>query len=110
MVKRNVDQVASPFYGCKTMFKKPLAHRSNATPLRSSARRQLLSAIFAQYPILLEGVSEENGLSEKDLGKLILPEGIRTGTFETSGGVEGVCYSHLLFHHLTDNVDVLVDY
>lgn len=81
------------------MFKKPLAHQSNATPLRSSARRQLLTSIFAQYPDLLPGADEGEGegegpsgaaVSEKDLGRLILPEGIRSAAIETSGGVEGV--------------------
>jgi len=72
------------------MFKKPLAHESNATPLRSSARRQLLAAILVQYPSLSQGIKDENGVSEKDLGRLILPEGIRSSSFETSGGVEGV--------------------
>ncbi|WVR06767.1 hypothetical protein IAU60_003802 [Kwoniella sp. DSM 27419] len=88
------------------MFKKPLAHQSNATPLRSSARRQLLSAIFAQYPGLLghpaaaepgrddipsgeQAGSGSGGISEKDLGKVILPEGVRIASFETSVGVEG---------------------
>ncbi|WVF71168.1 hypothetical protein IAT40_005966 [Kwoniella sp. CBS 6097] len=88
------------------MFKKPLAHQSNATPLRSSARRQLLSSIFAQYPSLLgrsqrqhsQGPSEQvssqeeaeiTGVNEKDLGKIILPEGVRSANFETSAEVEG---------------------
>lgn len=69
------------------MFKKPLAQQSNATPIRSSARRQLISAIFAQYPDLLTGKDE---VEEKSLAKVIVPEGIRLGSFETSGGVEGV--------------------
>ena len=67
------------------MFKKPLAHQSNATPLRSSARRQLLGSLTTQYPDLIP-----SGENEKEVGKLVLPEGIRTGTFETSAGVEGV--------------------
>ncbi|OCF31922.1 translation initiation factor 2D [Kwoniella heveanensis BCC8398] len=103
------------------MFKKPLAHQSNATPLRSSARRQLLSSIFAQYPCLLgpgparshqkqqqqqqqratgsnETQTEENnggengdngGLNEKELGKVILPEGVRSASFETSAEIVG---------------------
>ncbi|RSH89032.1 hypothetical protein EHS25_002694 [Saitozyma podzolica] len=81
------------------MFKKPLAHQSNATPLRSSARRQLLTSIFAQYPDLLvradegEGPSGVAAVSEKDLGRLILPEGIRSAAIETSWGVEGMLYS-----------------
>lgn len=72
------------------MFKKPLAHQSNATPIRSSARRQLLSAILEQYPSLLpqDGMDDN---SKKELNKLILPEGVRTATFETSTGLEGVC-------------------
>ncbi|WVW84182.1 hypothetical protein I302_106212 [Kwoniella bestiolae CBS 10118] len=75
------------------MFKKPLAHQSNATPLRSSARRQLLNAIYEQYPSLLgpnrgqDG--DEEGISEKELGKMILPEGVRIANFETSVGTEG---------------------
>nr|XP_018262747.1 translation initiation factor 2D [Kwoniella dejecticola CBS 10117]OBR84905.1 translation initiation factor 2D [Kwoniella dejecticola CBS 10117] len=107
------------------MFKKPLSHQSNATPLRSSARRQLLNAIFEQYPSLLgkkqnetpvnpttthqpSGAGSENiettdekvtstsapgqeseGLSEKELGKLILPDGVRISNFETSAEVQG---------------------
>jgi hypothetical protein len=78
-----------------TMFKKPLAHQSNATPLKSSARRKLLAEIFSAYPALLNGLNEEKGVSEKDLGRLILPEGIRCGSFETSGGTEGVCFCFL---------------
>jgi translation initiation factor 2D len=66
------------------MFKKPLAHQSNATPLRSSARRQLLASISSQYPSLIPA---EDG---KEVGRMILPEGVRSSTFETSGGVEGV--------------------
>jgi hypothetical protein len=75
------------------MFKKPLAHQSNATPLRSSARRQLLSSIFRQFPDLLPATEDDEPdvVSEKELGKLILPEGIRSAAIETSGGVEGVC-------------------
>ena len=79
------------------MFKKPLAHQSNATPLRSSARRQLIASIFAQYPTFLPPKTdgdrdEEDQLSEKELGKVIVPEGVRSATFETSGGVEGVSH------------------
>jgi translation initiation factor 2D len=66
------------------MFKKPLAHQSNATPLRSSARRQLLASISSQYPSLIPAEDA------KDVGRMILPEGVRSSTFETSGGVEGV--------------------
>ena len=73
------------------MFKKPLAHQSNATPLRSSARRQLLASITAQYPLLVPADNEnEGGPSGKEVGKLVLPEGVRTTTFETSAWVEGV--------------------
>lgn len=74
------------------MFKKAVAHQSNATPIRSSARRQLVSLIFAQYPALKAGATSEGeeGITEKELGKLILPESVRSATFETSGGVEGV--------------------
>lgn len=80
------------------MFKKPLAHQSNATPLRSSARRQLLVSITGQYPHLIptdsdngnDGTGTGAGVSAKEVGKLVLPEGVRTTTFETSGGVEGV--------------------
>lgn len=69
------------------MFKKPLAHQSNATPLRSSARRQLLSSVTAQYPALIPKGEDVN---EKEIGKLALPEGVRSATFETSAGIEGV--------------------
>lgn len=72
------------------MFKKPLAHQSNATPIRSSARRQLLSAILEQYPSLFAR-DETDDDSKKELSKLILPEGVRIATFETSTGLEGVC-------------------
>lgn len=74
------------------MFKKALAHQSNATPIRSSARRQLLQSIYEQYPALKAGcVAEgENGVTEKELGKLLLSDSVRSATFETSGGVEGV--------------------
>lgn len=74
------------------MFKKALAHQSNATPIRSSARRQLLQSIYEQYPALKAGcVAEgESGVTEKELGKLLLPDSVRSATFETSGGVEGV--------------------
>jgi translation initiation factor 2D len=85
------------------MFKKALAHQSNATPIRSSARRQLLQSIHEQYPALKGGcVAEgENGVTEKELGKLLLPDSVRSATFETSGGVEGVSSSGL-FCELTD--------
>ncbi len=76
------------------MFKKPLAHQSNATPIRSSARRQLVATIFEQYPSLhlkRDGErDEEDQVSEKELGRVFVPEGIRSGTFETSGKSEGV--------------------
>ena len=80
------------------MFKKPLARQSNATPIRSSARRQLLNAIFAQYPALKPADNEEpaaEGLSEKEVGKLIVPEGVRSGTFETSQELNGVSMPNL---------------
>ena len=72
-----------------SMFKKTLAHQSNATPLRSSARRQLVTAITGQHASLLSGCSADDAINEKEIGKLIVPEGVRSGTFETSGGVEG---------------------
>ena len=72
------------------MFKKALALQSNATPLRSSARRQLVTAILAQHPFVLNGVHDDDAINEKEVGKLIVPEGVRSGSFETSGGVEGV--------------------
>lgn len=86
------------------MFKKALAHQSNATPLRSSARRQLVSSVFSQYPALQESVSEASGsgsgadasatgLTEKELGRRLVPDGVRSAAIETSGGIEGVsCY------------------
>jgi translation initiation factor 2D len=79
-----------PIVSLTKMFKKPLAHQSNATPLRSSARRQLLASITAQYPLLVPSGDENEGQSGKEVGKLVLPEGVRTSTFETSAGVEGV--------------------
>lgn len=83
------------------MFKKPLAHQSNATPLRSSARRQLLQSIYEQYPDIKLGLrdaeeTEGEGLTEKELSKLILPEGVKVSSIDTSGGVEGVCFANLL--------------
>lgn len=81
------------------MFKKALAHHSNATPIRSSARRQLVASIFTQYPALHESVAAEGQegeaegkLSEKDLGRVLVPEGVRSSNFETSAGVEGVSF------------------
>ncbi|ODN72795.1 hypothetical protein L202_08231 [Cryptococcus amylolentus CBS 6039] len=68
------------------MFKKPLVHQSNATPIRSSARRQLLAAIFEQFPLLVASIDDND---KKELGNLILPEGVKTGTFKNSTGVEG---------------------
>ena len=68
------------------MFKKALAHQSNATPIRSSARRQLVSSIMDQHPFL----TGDDFIDQKELAKVILPEGVRMATFETSGGVEGV--------------------
>ncbi|EIW65985.1 hypothetical protein TREMEDRAFT_45974 [Tremella mesenterica DSM 1558] len=90
------------------MFKKPLANQSNFTPIRSSARRQLLSSIFTQYPSLLRDIPSASVLpdggsgdvrprddrpTEKDIGRMILPEGVKSGTFETSAGVEGTMYT-----------------
>ncbi|GMK53938.1 hypothetical protein CspeluHIS016_0105240 [Cutaneotrichosporon spelunceum] len=79
------------------MFKKALAHHSNATPIRSSARRALVTSIFAQYPALNESVSAQGEdapgkLSEKDLGRALVPEGVRSSNFETSAGIEGIMY------------------
>lgn len=87
------------------MFKKALAHHTNATPIRSSARRALVTSIFAQYPALSEHVTEgveEGKLSEKDLGRALVPEGVRSSNFETSAGIEGV--SLHLGRLTTDNV------
>ncbi|RXK34762.1 hypothetical protein M231_07983 [Tremella mesenterica] len=90
------------------MFKKPLANQSNFTPIRSSARRQLLSSIFTQYPSFLRDIPSAPVLpggepediiprddrpTEKDIGRMILPEGVKNGTFETSAGVEGTMYT-----------------
>jgi translation initiation factor 2D len=76
------------------MFKKPLAHQSNATPIRSSARRQLAAAIIAQHPSLLprSGTNGDDDTAEiaKEVAKAIVPESVRTGSIETSGGSEGV--------------------
>lgn len=75
-----------------TMFKKALAHQSNATPLRSSARRALVASVMASYPALPESLAdrESDPSAEKDLGRALIPEGVRTATFETSAGIEGV--------------------
>lgn len=74
------------------MFKKALAHQSNATPLRSSARRALVASVMASYPALPESLAdrESDPSAEKDLGRALIPEGVRTATFETSAGIEGV--------------------
>jgi translation initiation factor 2D len=83
------------------MFKKALAHQSNATPLRSSARRGLVSGVMSAFPALGESLanngndneSASSGLGpspEKELGRALIPEGVRSANFETSGGVEGV--------------------
>ena len=80
------------------MFKKPLAHQSNATPLRSSARRQLLASISSQYPSLIPAEDA------KEVGRIILPEGVRSCTFETSGGVEGVSS---FLDHITTKCDLM---
>ncbi|ORY26308.1 hypothetical protein BCR39DRAFT_541242 [Naematelia encephala] len=77
-------------FALDNMFKKALAHQSNATPIRSSARRQLLTSIYEQYPSFRPG--GEDAVPDKELGKIILPEGVRCGSFETSGGVEGALY------------------
>lgn len=83
------------------MFKKPLAHQSNATPIRSSARRALLTDIISSYPLLSTPKSRDNATIEevgerdkveRELGRLIMPEGIRSCSFETSGGIEGVSF------------------
>lgn len=70
------------------MFKKPLAHQSNATPLRSSARRQLLASLVARYPDLIPKLAD--GSDDKEVAKMVLPEGVRAASFKTSGGVQGV--------------------
>jgi translation initiation factor 2D len=80
------------------MFKRPLSHQSNATPIRSSSRRALVNDIFASYPSFHPQKPQhetpeqagEREKAERDLGKMILPEGIRQASIETSGGVEGV--------------------
>jgi hypothetical protein len=82
--------ISSPLL--RIMFKKALAHQSNATPIRSSARRQLIAAVLAQYPSCLEPGVADDGPSEKELGKVLVPEGVRMGSFETSAGIEGVSF------------------
>ncbi len=79
------------------MFKKALAHHSNATPIRSSARRALVTSVFAQYPaladhILKDGEDAPAKLSEKDLGRALVPDLVRSANFETSAGIEGTMY------------------
>ncbi|KAK4685848.1 translation initiation factor 2D, partial [Tremellales sp. Uapishka_1] len=73
------------------MFKKQLAHQGTSTPLRSSARRQLLATIYQQYPALSQPY---DGITEKELGKLVLPEGVKSMGIETSGEVEGTLYTN----------------
>lgn len=86
------------------MFKKALSHQSNATPIRTSARRHLLSEVLDQYRLFLGlerseaspsgAVDDDDGstppMTEKELGKLIMPDGLRSSTFTTSGGIDGV--------------------
>ncbi|KAL1411375.1 hypothetical protein Q8F55_002331 [Vanrija albida] len=76
------------------MFKKALAHKSNATPLKSSARRQIVASVLEQYPALRDGLAVDGapGLSEKDLGRALVPDGVRVANIETSAGVEGAVY------------------
>lgn len=69
------------------MFKRALAHQSNATPIRSSDRRKLVKDVLARYSFLSDEASEEE---LRELGKLIVPEGVRSAGIETSGGIEGV--------------------
>lgn len=87
------------------MFKKPLSHQSNATPIRSSTRRALVADIVSSYPTLATSRSRDNATidevnerdkSERELGRLIMPDGIRACSFETSGGIEGVSCSPLV--------------
>lgn len=69
------------------MFKRALAHQSNATPLRSSDKRKLVKDVLARYDFAPDTIGEDE---LRELGRMILPEGIRLSTIETSGGVEGV--------------------
>jgi hypothetical protein len=70
-----------------TMFKKPPAHLSNSTPLRQSDRRKVLAVILELYPEIVRGLDEA---SAKNVGKVLVPEGLRSGGMETSAGVQGV--------------------
>lgn len=80
-------------HSSSAMFKKALAHKSNATPLKSSSRRQLVASVLEQYPALRDSIASEEGapgISEKDLGRALVPDGVRVANIETSAGVEGV--------------------
>ncbi|TXT09017.1 hypothetical protein VHUM_02491 [Vanrija humicola] len=77
------------------MFKKALAHKSNATPLKSSSRRQLVASVLEQYPALRDDIAAAEGapgISEKDLGRALVPDGVRVANIETSAGIEGSVY------------------
>lgn len=89
------------------MFKKALAHQSNATPLRSSARRALVAQVFAAFPALQDAVAKEGepGPTDKELGRALIPEGVRSASIETSGGIDGV--SCLCVGRTADKTDSL---
>ena len=69
------------------MFKRALAHQSNATPIRSSDRRKLVKDVFARYDFSPADADED---VQRELGRLIMPEGIRVSNMQTSGGIDGV--------------------
>lgn len=71
------------------MFKKPPAHLSNSTPLRQSDRRKVLAAILELYPEIARDLDEA---AAKNVAKVLVPEGLRSGGMETNSGVEGVSY------------------
>jgi hypothetical protein len=82
---RHDDTTFSP---ATTMFKKPPAHLSNSTPLRQSDRRKVLAAILELYPEIARDLDEAEA---KNVAKVLVPEGLRSGGMETNSGVEGVC-------------------
>ena len=72
------------------MFKRALAHQSNATPIRSSDRRKLVKDVLSRYDFL---PAEANEDEQRELGRVIMPEGIRSANMQTSGGIDGVSYT-----------------
>lgn len=89
-----------------TMFKRALAHQSNATPIRSSDRRKLVKDVLSRYDFL---PTEANEDEQRELGRLIMPEGIRSANMQTSGGIDGVSYTPPFGCQIRDSQLITVD-